>query len=344
MTQEVEELQTKEFLERTEIRTMRKDLQRLRELDALQEREKIVKIKTPEEELLIQKLVKEKARQSADEKTRDLSEKNEREKILQQNYEKEKEAKINLKNYADEPEKQQIFLLESQRFDLESQVKEIEEKRDPDLKLEKNRILLTKGDWEKKIKTILEEETRLEAEQKFISEREKESTIELEKKNLEKRRWDLEKERQEIEKKRWQVEREVLGIEDKIKKIDEDYGKAIAEKNNLNSKKLEIDGTLREIYSKIIRRVETQRAEKERDRRLAQGEIAEKRSGEKERIQREQWKGAPGSKDNREKEFLKNVPEPAKEKLFGQAEGEEEERKKFMESVKKWAEEKDNKS
>lgn len=346
MPQEAEEMQIKEFLERTEIRTMRKDLQKLREVDALQEREKIAKIRTPEEELLIQKLAKEKARQNAEanEKKQGLSEKIEREKILQKTTEEEKEAKINLKNYASEPEKQQIFLLESKRFDLENQVRAIEEKKDPDLKLEKNRILLIRGEWEKKLKTILEEEGRLETEQKFISEREKESTIALEKKNLEKRRWDLEKERQEIEKKRWQIERELVKIGDQVKKFDEDYEKIIAEKNNLNDKKLEIDGTLREVYSKIIKRVESQRAEKERDRRLAQGEVAEKKSEEKEKIQREQWKGAPGSKDGKEKEFLKNMPSQAKEKLFGQAENEEEERKKFMESVKKWAEEKDNKS
>ena len=46
-----EETQAKEFLKRAEIRTMRKDLQALREVDALGERDKIAKIKTLEEQL-----------------------------------------------------------------------------------------------------------------------------------------------------------------------------------------------------------------------------------------------------------------------------------------------------
>ncbi|MDP2741087.1 MAG: hypothetical protein Q8O66_00125 [bacterium] len=339
MTQEAEELQTKEYLERTEIRTMRKDLQKLREVDALQERDKIIKIKTPEEELSVRKLAEEKIRQSGEEKTHDLLERNEREKILQKNTEEEKEAKVNLKNYANESEKQQIFLFESQRFDLENQIKTIEDQKDPALKLEKNRILLIKGDWEKRLNTILEEEKKLETEQKYISEKEKESSVATEKQSLEKRRWDLEKDRQEIEKKRWEIERELVKIENQVKKIDEDYEKITAEKNSFRDKKSEIDKVLRDIYSKIISGVESQRAEKERDRRLAQGEVAEKRAEEKEKIQRDQWKETPGIRDGREKEFLKRIPTPAKEKLFDQAKNEEEDRKKFMESVKKWAEE-----
>ena len=49
-----EETQAKEFLKRAEIRTMRKDLRALREFDALKERDKIVKIKTLEEQRLEQ--------------------------------------------------------------------------------------------------------------------------------------------------------------------------------------------------------------------------------------------------------------------------------------------------
>ena len=45
-----EETQAKEFLKRAEIRTMRKDLQNLREADALKERYKIVNVKTLEEQ------------------------------------------------------------------------------------------------------------------------------------------------------------------------------------------------------------------------------------------------------------------------------------------------------
>ena len=344
MAEEAEELQTKEFLERAEIRTMRKDLQKLREVDALEEREKIIKMKTPEEEQAIRKLAEEKARQNKKEDAKSQLEKNKRERILQKNNEEEKEAKTNLKKYATESEKQQIFLLESERFGLDNQIKTLEEQKEPDLKLQKNRILLIKGDWEKKLATILEEEKKLETEQKFISEREKETNISSEKQSLEKRRWDMEKERQKTETKRWEIEREIVKTDGQVKALDHDYEKIIAEKNGLKDKKSELDSSLRSIYSKIIRNIEDQRAEKERDKRMAQGEVAEKRAEEKEKIQRTQWSSTLSPQMGREKEFLKGVSIPAKEKLLSQAENEEEDRKKFMENVRKWAEEKDKKT
>ena len=46
-----EETQAKEFLKRAEIRTMKKDLLQLREVDSLKERDKIAKIRTFEEQL-----------------------------------------------------------------------------------------------------------------------------------------------------------------------------------------------------------------------------------------------------------------------------------------------------
>ena len=54
MATQAEETQAKEFLKRAEIRTMKKDLQALREVDALKERGKIAKIRTLEEQRLEQ--------------------------------------------------------------------------------------------------------------------------------------------------------------------------------------------------------------------------------------------------------------------------------------------------
>ena len=56
MATEAEELEAKEFLKRAEIRTMRKDLLALREVDALTERDKIAHIKTFEEQLKTNKV------------------------------------------------------------------------------------------------------------------------------------------------------------------------------------------------------------------------------------------------------------------------------------------------
>lgn len=332
MATEAEEIQTKEFLERAQIRTMGKDLQRLREMDALKERDTIIKIKPVEE-------IRQQGGRT--EETEQLAEKKEREGILQKKAGEERTAEASLKKYAIESEKQQLFLLEAQRLEIKNQIKTIEEEKDPKLKLEKNRILLEKGDLEKKLRIILEEEKKLETEQKFISEKEKESNISSEKQSLEKRRWELEKGRQEIEKKRWEVERETAKIENKIKEIDGDSEKNVAEKNRLAGEKSKIDKTIREIYSKIITRVENERSEKEREQKLAQGKIAEIRAQEKQKIQREQWRGSPGNQSNKEKEFLKNVPALAKEKLLGQAQEEEKARKEFLENIEKWAKEKD---
>ncbi|TSC94995.1 MAG: virulent strain associated lipoprotein [Parcubacteria group bacterium Licking1014_1] len=325
MTTETEELQTKEFLKRTEIRTMKKDLQKLREADALEEKDKIVKIKTLEE---VRQMAEEKEKKSESEGKAGM------EKVLFKKDKEEKEAEANLKNYANEAEKQQIFLLESQRFNLESQIRLIEEEKDPDLKLEKNSILLEKRDWEKKLHSILEEEKKLETEQKFISDREKESNVLSEKQSLEKRRWELEEKRQEIEKGRWAIEKKLAEMENKLKKIDEDYEKNIAEKNDLREKIAEIDRTLREVYSKTINRVEGQRIEAEKERTSARGETAEANLQEKENIQREQWRRAPEPK---EKEFLKNMSSALKEKLSRKTEDEEKNRKKFMENIEKMA-------
>ena len=90
-----EETQAKEFLKRAEIRTMRKDLRALREVDALKERDKIAKIKTLDEQL--------------EEKNKAVApiavpnkEKIEREEVLTKNEGQERIAEKDLKNYATE--------------------------------------------------------------------------------------------------------------------------------------------------------------------------------------------------------------------------------------------------
>ena len=117
MPTEAEETQAKEFLKRAEIKTMRKDLLGLREVDSLKERDKIAHIKTLEE----QRLEQEQKLQS--------EEKIQREEVLQKNESQERVAEKDLKNYATEQERQQIFLLESQRLGFEKQVDEIDKEK-----------------------------------------------------------------------------------------------------------------------------------------------------------------------------------------------------------------------
>lgn len=328
MITEVEELQAKEFLERAQVRTMRKDLLMLREADALKERDKIVRMKTVEEEKL------EKIKKGDEEKER--HDRLERERILHRNIEEEKEAEQQLKEFAEEAEKQQIFLLESERLGFERQIDIFKKQKEPDLTLEKNDILLQKRDWEARLKSIIDEEQKIETEQKFIEEKEKESNIPTEKKSLEERRDELDSQRQEIEKKRWAVEKELAKLEEKLKLVDDDYKRIIAEKNNLKEKIAGTDKLLRGIYSEIIRRVEEKKRGEEAQQKIEEVKKAEIELEKKESVQREQWTGVP--QPPKKQDFLRAIPPSTKEKLIQGIQSEEEHRKQFLQNVENWSE------
>lgn len=339
MPTQVEEQEAKEFLKRAEIRTMKKDLRKLREFDALKERDKIAKIKTLEEQRLEQQ---EALRKKEEERL--VAEREKREKILGENAIQERLAEKDLKEYATEQERQQIFIFESQRIAFEKKVEEIDGKKDPALKLEKNNILIEKRGWQEKLNKILEQEKKLESEENFINQKSQESAIASEKKGLEERRWEIEKEVQEIEKKRWQIEKEIENIENKIVENEKSSQSLVVEKNDLNQKILGVDKSLREIYSEVMARVEDTRRGKLEEQRLAKENLSKVRAEEKENIQRQQWR--PATK-------IPSIPVPSKNAGVPVApvkksppmstrkepdfSAEEEARKKFMQNVESWA-------
>ena len=114
MATQIEEQQARDFLKRAEIKTMRKDLLKLREADSLKERDKIAQIKTLDEQRAEQQKKLE-----ALELEKSKTEKSKREEVLRKNEHQEYEAEKDLKNYATEEERQQIFLFESQRVGFE---------------------------------------------------------------------------------------------------------------------------------------------------------------------------------------------------------------------------------
>ena len=173
-----EELQAKEFLKRAEVKTMRKDLQQLRETDALKERDKIVKGKTVEEEKAIRQLAEE----SKKEKEREILENQQREKVLSKNITEEREAEKQIKSYAEESEKQQIFLFESQRLGLEKQIDVFEQEKEPSLALEKNQILIDKKSQEAKLNNIIIEKQKIKKERKVYSRKRKNKQCSIRKK------------------------------------------------------------------------------------------------------------------------------------------------------------------
>ena len=146
MATQAEETQARDFLKRAEIKTMKKDLLALREVDSLKERDKIATIKTLEEQKQEEELSAAKAKGT--------NEKNAVERVLEMGGVQEAVAEKDLKKYATEQERQQIFLMESQRLELEKKVDAIDKEKDPALKLEKNKLLIQKAEIEKKLNAI----------------------------------------------------------------------------------------------------------------------------------------------------------------------------------------------
>jgi len=321
-----EEIQAKEFLKRAEIRTMKKDLLSLREVDSLKERDKIVKIKTLEE----QRAEQQKKLEVKDAATA-ATDKAGREEILTKNEGQERIAEKDLKDYATEQERQQIFLFESERLGFEKQIDAIDKEKDPALKLEKNKLLLQRRDQQEKLDSILEQEKKLEGEQKIIIEKEQTTTIASEKKGLEQARWDMDKRIQEVEKKRWETEKQIQDTEAKIKQIDISSEQLVIEKNGLRDKVLGVDKSLREIYSAVMAREEDKRRGQAEEQITKREALSKIKAGENERIQRQQWSGASTSAPKKPLEIP--VPIPVKRKLAESFRAEEEARKKFIQDV-----------
>lgn len=310
-----EETQAKEFLKRAEIRTMKKDLSALRETDALKERDKIVKLKTLEEQL------QERARAELVVPVKNRKE--EMEEVLQRGEGQEKIAEKDLKNYATEEERQQIFLLESERLAFEKQVDVIDKDKDPALKLQKNSLLLQKRDLQAKLNSVLDQEKKLEDEQKFIADKAQTTTAQAEKKGLEQSRWDLDKKIQEIEKKRWDLEKQIQDTDANVTQVDKSSDQNVIEKNNLRDKILGVDKSLRGIYSAVMLREEETRSGKAQEQVAKQEALAGARAEQREKIQREQWTHSTSSGQ------VKPAPFDIK--------AEEEARKKFLQDVEQGA-------
>ena len=338
MPTQAEESQVKEFLKRAEIKTMKKDLRALREFDALKERNKIAKIKTLEEQRLEQaKKLEEKERLEAQ------TEKVKREGVLEKNAVEERLAEKDLKEYATEQERQQIFQFETQRLGFEKQADSIDKEKNPALKLQKNEIYVQKRNWEAKLKSVSEQEKKLEDEQGFIAQKSQQSVIGPEKKSLEQRRSDIDREIENIEKKRWEIEKQLEGLENKIREADKSFGQLTQEKNSLKQKILGVDKSLREIYSVIIARVEEKRRNESQEQRFSKEALTKSRLEQKEKVQRQQFGGQAGAGQGGKDFFNKMpVPVPVKEKILKTAQSEEEQRKKFIQDVEGWAQNKNN--
>jgi len=321
-----EEAQAKEFLKRAEISTMKKDLMALREVDSLKERDKIAHIKTLEEQ---------RAEQEKELRAKEImkaeAEKAGREEVLTRNEGQERIAEKDLKNYATEEERQKIFLFESSRLALEKQIDEIDKEKDPASKLEKNKLLLQKRDQQEKLNLILNQEKKLEGEQKVIIDKEQTTTNPSEKKGLEQSRAELDKRIQEVEKKRWEAEKQIQDTDARVSQIDKLSDQLVIEKNGLKDKVLGIDKSLREIYSAVMEREEGKRKGQAEYQIAQKDALAKSRAEQNEKIQRQQWVGSSTTAPKKPLEI--KVPVPVKDRIVKSFEAENEARKKFMQDV-----------
>lgn len=390
MTINTKETQAKEFLQSINIRTMKKDLAKLREADSLKERGKISKIKMPAaptpssimdkaktnlplalnemgtngeknadigartDDLPMQagKIKDESLHMSSQseisQKHINIKEvmekhgvrgKNDLERVLQQKIVQERVAQEKIKEYANEEEKQQIFLLESQKVGLKNQANGIIKEDEPSLALEKNKILIEKKDWQKKLGAIIQEEEHNEAEQKTVEEKAKANNIPSEKQKLEKERWVLEEKNQNMEKKRWFIEGELVKLENRIKDLNENYKKSGIVEDSIRAEITKIDDFLRIIYSAIAQK---EKAKREESATISIKEGIENHHPHKKHTKEHEDQKHHASSLKNQEEYLKGVSKVAKEKLAKSAGVEQIQRKKFIEDVEKWAE--DNKN
>jgi len=130
MAKEIKESQIKEFLKRVEVR-----------------RERVIKLKTGKEE------------KKEEEKLERIGEETgERKKVVEKisspvgGEKKVTEEMGGIKKKAEEPERQKILYLETEKLNLEKQLQELQKNEEPPLLLEKNKLSHKKTGVEKKLK------------------------------------------------------------------------------------------------------------------------------------------------------------------------------------------------
>lgn len=208
-------------IDKTAIRTMKKDLQKLQEADILAESEKIMSAKTvlstptkstvvvppqpvsiPKKDLLVAPQAK----------------------IVQQ---KPVDIAV-VEKYASEEEKQRMFALKTQKEKVEQQVKEIAEEKKPEILAKKTKLEGIRNLWKKKLTPLQEKSSK--GEQKWSE-----------------------------EKKEWKAEREMIEKEKEIAKSQADYEKISKEESKIKEDARKAEEALRQIYSNVAARKEEEK-------------------------------------------------------------------------------------
>jgi len=265
-----------EFLKREEIKTMQKDVARLRETEAEKERRKIVTLK-PEEEVRIEKEEPEKLKEEG-ERGREIEELKEEEEEEKKRMEEEKleereREEEERKKIAEEIEKRRreevikreeekkrkILISKEEREKLEEREEEIKKevsdlffKKQP-LETKKSELLKEIEEFKIQVEPILVREKKIEERKREIEEKEKGVVSPGKKAKIEKERWQIDKERREVEEEKWKIEEKIEGVKKEIKQVELEF-EAILKRG----------GDLEEERKRIIQRKKEIELEKEK--------------------------------------------------------------------------------
>jgi len=259
-TAPTQEAQGPLLFQRSDIRTMKKDIKMLRDADASSENQKITgptiasKPYTPPTVIMPTSPAPKPVKVPIASDEPQTPVRKIQEEVVSQRSKQDAVAINQAKQYATEQEKQQIFMFESQIADIKNQIKAIGGQQGPELILEKNQILLKQEQQKKILESLVFEEKKLESQIQILETREEETNVPAEKQRSEQQRGAKENERQTSEKKRWAVEQELTNLQNQLKNLDANYEKSDQEERALHNKIAQLDIKLREIYFSIIER------------------------------------------------------------------------------------------
>ena len=215
------------YLKREEIRTMAKDIKRLREMEAEEERRRIAALMAGKKE----------AKQKI--------------KILPKKIEKERVKKVK----AEKPEEKQLIM---KLTEIQEEFNNILQKK-KDLEIKRNLLLKQLDQNQKKLEPISKREKEIEEEELEIEKKEKSIIEAEEKRKVERKRWELEEEREKIEKERWEIEENIKKINAEIKNCERNYQEFLKKEKEISSekeklekrvKKFKLEKELKEILEK----------------------------------------------------------------------------------------------
>ncbi|HDZ54271.1 hypothetical protein LCGC14_0161030 [marine sediment metagenome] len=248
----------KEFLRREDIRTMEKDLLRLKEKQAKEERERVSVLKTgieikkekgkeakeivkkeerPKEEI---KTRREGVREREEEEEKKLVEEIERkwleEKERREKEETERKKAIKEKILSREKERQN---LEKEKTQIEVSLQELPLKKGP-LQNEKKDFLEKIEQLKSGLQPILEQERKIEGRKKEIEIKERKAATPEKRREAEQTRWQVEQERQKIEERKWAEEEAIEKTNTEIKATENEIKIIFLEEKKLQKRQEEI--------------------------------------------------------------------------------------------------------